>query len=131
MKIRNRIDRQIRVEPKIKYVTVKYDVLAWGILELSPGSVEKIYNFVKTLPLKRSSTYAFGGTVIGVEVRKGHEQKLANFIRDVARSEFSEILDQDDVVLMKKYREDFCLTRKSKCPNFVFASYSAFMNSPF
>jgi hypothetical protein len=64
MKIIDRIDRKILIKPKRKYVTVEYDALYWGILELSSDAVEAIYNFAKTLPLQRSSMHAFGGRFI-------------------------------------------------------------------
>ena len=136
MKIIDRIDKQIRIIPKIKYVRVDYDIMDWEIIEMGAGAVEKIYNYVKTLPLKRSGTFTFSGQWISVYVHKGYERKLVDFIRDVARNEFSDILDQDDVRLMREYHESEirgCVhgeIKVSKCPGFS-ASYNAVIQLPF
>jgi hypothetical protein len=78
MKIIDRIDRQILIKPKRRYVTVEYDALYWGILELSSDAVEAIYNFAKTLPLQRNSMHAFGGRFIAIDVSKATNRSLRN-----------------------------------------------------
>lgn len=133
MKICDRIDKQIKIIYKTKYATVKYDVFDYSMLGLSRESVEKIYNFVKTLPLQRSSMFAFSSRFIDIDVLKGHEYELADFIRAVARAEFSDMLDQDDVRLMKEYHESEIASgqeKMSKCPCFS-ASYDALMQMQF
>jgi hypothetical protein len=128
MKLIDRIDRQILIKPKRRYVTVEYDALYWGILELSSDAVEAIYNFAKTLPLQRSSMHLFSGRSIAIDVLKAHEQELADFIRAVARSEFSDILDQFDASLMREYRKQ--TIKKPKCPGLCIC-YSGLMHDPF
>jgi hypothetical protein len=128
MKLIDRIDRQILIKPKRKYVTVEYDALYWGTLELSSDAVEAIYNFAKTLPLQRTSMHLFSGRSIAIDVLKGREQELADFIRAVARNEFSDILDQGDASLMGEYRKQ--TIKEPKCPGFC-TCYSALMNDPF
>ena len=121
MQVKQRIDKHITIEPKVKYAAVKYDVgdNNRGFLELSQSSVEKIYEFARTLPLKHGDTFVFGGDLIDINVQKGHAQGLADLIRELAYDDFRDILDQDDAVLLQDHR-----WKTNRCRHFG-ASYCA------